>query len=78
MAQLQLSEHGQPVHVRHYEIEKDKRELIAARPIQEIERGLSAGSSYNRHPGACDRRFQQSALYRIVVHNEYGLGHQVL
>src|SRR6202000_574351 len=50
----------------------------AARSAQKIERGLSARRGDNRHAGARDRRFQQTALYRIVIDNKNCLGSHAL
>jgi hypothetical protein len=78
MAYFQFSENSQPVHVRHDQIEEDEGELVAARTVQKIKRGLAAGRGDDRHSGACNGRFEQPALYGIVIHDEYRLSHVFL
>jgi hypothetical protein len=78
MLHAQLCQYLQAVHVRHDEIEKHQRDLIAARSRQKIQRGLSARRGDNRHAGARDRGFQQPALYRIVIDNKDGMGSHAL
>ena len=69
------SQNFQPVHVGHHQIEQHEGDLVAARPVQEIERGLSAGRGHDLHPAARDRGFEQAALHGIVVDDENGLRH---
>ena len=66
------------VHVGHDEIEQHQRDLIAARTVDQIERGLTARRGHHLHAGARDRRFQQPALHGIVVDNENGLRHALV
>ena len=44
----QLGQHLKPAHVGHDEIEQHERDLFAARSVDEVERGLTAGRG-DRH-----------------------------
>jgi hypothetical protein len=76
MAEPELCENRKTVHIGHDKIEKYERELVSAGPIEQIERRLSARRRHGRHARARDRRFEQSALHRIVVYNQNGLCHE--
>ena len=78
LAGAQLGQHFQPAHVGHHQIEQHQRDLVAARAVDEVERGLAAGRGDD---ASCrerrDRGFQQAALYRIVVDDKNGLRHAI-
>ena len=67
--------HLQAVHIRHHQIEKHERNLIAARTREKIECGLSTGRGHNRHARARDGGLEQTALHGIVVNDEDCLRH---
>ena len=75
MADAQLAEHLQPIHVGHDEIEQHEHDLVAARPVDEVERGLAAGRSHRRHAGPRNGRLEQATLHGIVVDNQNSLRH---
>ena len=75
MTHFEPREHRHPVHVRHDEIEKHERELVAPWTVQKIERRLAPRCGDGCHSRARDRRFEQSALDGIIVHDKYGLCH---
>ncbi len=77
MADAQFCEHLKPVHVGHDEVEQQQRDLIAARSVDQVERGSAAGCADRAHARAIDCRLQQTTLHGIVVDNENRLRHCV-
>ena len=65
-------------HVGHHQVEQHQRDLLAARAVDEIERGLAARRGDDRHAAAADRGFQQTALNRIVIHDKNCLRHALI
>ena len=76
LVDAQLRHHRHAVHVGHDEIEQDERDLVAARTVQEIERGLAARRGHDIHAASRDRGFEKPALYGIVVDDKNRLRHR--
>ncbi len=52
-----------------------RRDLVAARAVDQVQRGLAARGGDDVHAAAADRGFQQAPLHRIIVHDKNGLRH---
>ena len=75
MCRAQFAEDCHAVHVGHHEIEQQELYLLAARSVQKVESRLTAGSRDDMHARPRNGRFEQPALYGIVVNNQNCLRH---
>ena len=70
-----LGQNLESANVGHHQIEQHERDLVAARTVDQVERGAAAGRGDDLHARARDRGFEQAALHRIVIDNKNCLRH---
>jgi hypothetical protein len=71
-----LIEHGHAICAGHDKIKQNESDLTALRGIDDLERLLARGSCPCAETQAANAFFENAALSRIVINDQYALCHE--